>query len=403
MKLFGKIYFYAAAVVLLAWLLPWLYALCTAEPKSTPFTLYSCVVDDFASLTVDDDGRIIYFDRKGHHYNDAQFDSILPMFYYRQLLSEGRMPDTLRGVAIDADKIQHNNFNVRLSPLDINKTLPKLYMMLESMPKRVDLEEPVEAFRSTAEGLEFIDMESNTLNAARSREFTDVMKRKGFVFPIGRIHGNPTTMKGYDEGYVMIDSRGALFHVKQISGKPYVRAVSLPDSVKVEQLMITEFPNRRTLAYIFTADNRLAILDADYNVHKTGVSFNPYRQSLTIVGDMFHYTVKVADEKEEHYYALDASTYATVDHMVNRYADDSASWSEYVFPFKVAFTSYNDGWVYPRVSDFSAKALPLGLLLAALLFFLDRRQGKKKYLETLFVLLLGIYIFIPLILIKKRN
>lgn len=401
MKLSGKIYLYIAAVLLLAWLLPWLYAICTAESKSTPFTLYSCIVDDFASLKVNDEGNIVYFDRKGNRYTDAQFDSILPMFYYRQLLSESRMPDTIMGVAITAENIQHHNFNMRLSPSDVNKTTPKLYMMLESMPKRVDLEEPTEAFRSTDNGLEFIDMETNTVNEARSREFTDVMKRKGFVFPIGKINGNPSTMKGYDEGYVMTDSKGSLFHVKQISGKPYVRAITLPDSVKVESLMITEFPHRNTLAYLFTADNRLAIVGRDYSVHKTTVEYNPYRQGLTIIGDMFYYTVKVADTEEEHYYALDASTYKTVDDMVNRYADDTTNLSEYIFPFKVSFTSYNDGWVYPRIGEFSLKALPLGLLLAILFLFVAKRQNRRKYPALLPVLVLGIYLFIPLLLIKK--
>ena len=116
---------------------------------------------------------------------------------------------------------------------------------------------------------------------------------------------------------------------------------------------------------------------------------------------MFYYTVKVADTEEEHYYALDASTYKTVDDMVNRYADDTTNLSEYIFPFKVSFTSYNDGWVYPRIGEFSLKALPLGLLLAILFLFVAKRQNRRKYPALLPVLVLGIYLFIPLLLIKK--
>lgn len=124
--------------------------------------------------------------------------------------------------------------------------------------------------------------------------------------------------------------------------------------------MITEFPHRNTLAYLFTADNRLAIVGRDYSVHKTTVEYNPYRQGLTIIGDMFYYTVKVADTEEEHYYALDASTYKTVDDMVNRYADDTTNLSEYIFPFKVSFTSYNDGWVLSAYRRIFPKGTPIG-------------------------------------------
>lgn len=401
MKKIGKIYLYTTTVILLAWLIPWSYAICTAEAKSTPFTLYSCIINDFASLKVNDEGEIIYFDRKGNKYNDAQFDSILPMFYYRQLLSEGRMPDSINGTEINIDVIQNHNFNIRISPTDFNKTTPELYLMLESMPKRVDLEEPSEAFRSTEKGIEFIEMETNKVNLKRSQEFTETMKRKGFDFPIKRIHGNPTTMKSYDEGYIVSDSKGSLYHIKQICGKPFVRYISLPESVEVEQLMITEFPDRSTLAYIFTTDNHIAIVRKDYNVYKTGIKYNPYNQGLIIIGDLFDYTVKVSDTDKEHYYALNASTYTIKDEMINSYKDSSLNISDFLFPFKLTFTSYNDKWVYPRINIGSEKAIPLGILLSLIFFFSAKRKDSETIIKMSFILILGIYFFIPLLLIKK--
>ena len=83
------------AALLLAWLLPWLFSFVTAEPAWRPFTLYSCVVHSFASLDHGDDGSVVGRDMRGNTYTESQFDSILPMFYYRQLAAEGRFPSQI--------------------------------------------------------------------------------------------------------------------------------------------------------------------------------------------------------------------------------------------------------------------------------------------------------------------
>lgn len=87
--------------------------------------------------------------------------------------------------------------------------------MMESLPERVDLEDPKEAFRISADGIEFIDIATNKVNANRSARFTKAMKARGFQFPGKEFSANVTSRKQYDEGYMMIDSEGKAFHVKQ--------------------------------------------------------------------------------------------------------------------------------------------------------------------------------------------
>ena len=41
-------------------------------------------------------------DAAGNIYSEAAFDSILPMFYFRQLMSDERFPDTINGIAQEA-------------------------------------------------------------------------------------------------------------------------------------------------------------------------------------------------------------------------------------------------------------------------------------------------------------
>lgn len=124
------------ATLLLAWLLPWFYTFLFASPSWSPFTLYSCVTHSFASISYDGEGKIAGRDFKGNTYTEHQFDSILPMFYYRQLASEGRFPSRIEGVAVDVRDAERSGFIFRSSPSEINRRKPELYQLLESMPAR---------------------------------------------------------------------------------------------------------------------------------------------------------------------------------------------------------------------------------------------------------------------------
>ena len=401
MKKLGKIYLYATCIILLAWLLPWLYNLCAPKSYGSPFTLYSCILDDFTSMTTNEKHDLIFKDRKGNLYKGTQFDSVQPMFYNQQLLAEGRMPDSIKGRAITVEAIRTNNFFSNVSPSDLNKTTPRLFMILESLPKRVDLEDAKEAFRSTNDGLEFIDMATNEINVPKSMAFTERMKKKGFKFPIALINGRPTSQKQYDEGYFMTDNEGKLFHLKQTNGKPYVRLVDMDQSVAIENIMITEFPNRETRAYFTDKEHHFYIVDENYKVHLTDVMYNPFEEGFLIVGDMFYYTVKIDNNDEERFYALDAHTYQTVDTMIRKSEVESSLIPEILFPVRLKFTSFDDQWVYPRLLHWSTTALILNIILAGIFAVLRRKEMRKYSIHTLFVVLLGLYAFIPFILIKE--
>ena len=66
-------------------------------------------------------------------------------------------------------------------------------------------------------------------------------------------------------------------HLKQTKGRPYVRAISLPEGLNAKYLFITEFKDRKTLGFLTDMDNNFYVLNnKTYDVIKTGVpSFNP--------------------------------------------------------------------------------------------------------------------------------
>ena len=96
MRRFSTILLYVTISFLLLWQLPWCYNFFVVKPEKTPFTLYSFVIGDFAQMGQEEGKGSVRRDLAGNIYSEAAFDSILPMFYFRQLMSDERFPDTPR-------------------------------------------------------------------------------------------------------------------------------------------------------------------------------------------------------------------------------------------------------------------------------------------------------------------
>lgn len=334
---------YITVALLLLWQLPWCYSFFAAEGVRSPFVLYSTVSGEFVSTIFSEaKGGVIRQSESGTLYSQEEIDSVLPFFYMRQLMADERFPDTIHGVGFTPREAQLANFSFRSNPMDINVVKIPLYPLLESKSGRVDLVMPDDVFRGTESGVEFIASKTNTIDEKKSRMFTEMMLKKGFVFPIRYISGNPTARKEYDEGYLLLDSEGKLFHLKQMVGRPYVRHIVLPADVKAKYLFITEFKDRKTLGFVTDEENRFYILNSGtYDCVRTDVIFNPATDVLSIFGNLFDWTVCVKNVDGLFYYALDAKDYSLIKSLTH---PNEAGGVE-----GLHFTSPNDKYVKPRI------------------------------------------------------
>lgn len=301
-----------------------------------------------------------------------------------------------------AASIRRSNFFARLSPRDVNVTAPRIHMLMESMPSHVDLEEPVEAFRMKNGRMTVLRMSDNGVNEEKSAMFNRLLAEKGFKFPLRAINGNPMTKKEYDQGYILIDDSHQVFHLKQMRGLPYVKNVGLDTSLKMKNALIAEFPDRKNLAFLTDGSDSLYVLTSAYELRRMPLRHDPGRESLLIIGDMLHWTVKVGGEDASSVYALDAGTYEMVDSLRYEYpAGGMEKVSEALFPFTLSFTSGGDKWVKPRLEGFSVAAVLLNSLLAAVYLAVRRREMKRSLPYAGVILLAGIFAFIPFLTIRK--
>lgn len=350
---FSKIFFYFTIVVLLLWQLPWCYNFFTATPHKSLFTLYSSVLQDFVQTGNPDGTGVIRRDLNGNIYSQRQVDSLLPTFYYRQLVSDERFPDTLDGIAVTPRFVQTENFTFRSTPGDINKPHIELYPLMESMSGRVELIMPTDVFRITSQGIEFVDMATNSINTQKSALFTEAMTKKDFQFPATLIAGNPTTRKEYDEGYLILDARSHLFHLKMVKDRPYVRFIELPDSFQPKQLFVTEFRNRKSLAFLTDVNNHFYVLESKtYELMKVEIpSYNPETDAITVLGNFLDWTIRVTTSETDSYYAIRSDSYSLIKSYQAPVPEETMAEKigKYIFPLKITFTSPADKFVKPRI------------------------------------------------------
>lgn len=339
---FSKIFLGFTLVVLLAWQIPWCYAFLTQTPGKSPFTIYSSLLGDFIITRTGPDKQVHHQDTQGRIYSQHQVDSLLPALYVRQLTADERFPDSICGKAVSPKAIRTTNFIFRSIPSDINTATTGLYFLLESASSRVDLRMPPDAFRFTRRGIEFIHMDTNQIDYAKSKAYTQALQAHGFRFPPHYVAGNPTPRKEYDAGYLIVDAEHQLFHLKCVAGRPYVAAIRLPQQVVPEYAFVTEFSSRATLGFVVDAQHKFYVIHTGGRISPTGLpAFDPVKEELTIIGNMFHWTVKRSTATADYYYALTAADYS----LVQTYAYPGVRRS---IP-GLSFTSPDDRFVFPRL------------------------------------------------------
>jgi len=343
-------------LIVLAWLLPVLYELLSPRTDRMPFVVYSCLDSTFIKFETSNK-QVRFIDFRGQEFTKAQADSLLPLFSFRQLVAEGRLPDSLYGVALTPKLIQQNAFHFKTSPKQLNKPAVGLYTMLESSSGRVDLQLPPDVFRLTDDGLEFIDCETNTVNRAKSLSFSRELTKHGFTFPVQLIWGNGTTRKDYDNGFLLTDANDRLYQLKMVKGTPWVREIIVDrqsSNPKWIQVFTLEPANRALIGFVVDDAYQLYAVRANGQLAHIGIdAYNPQEMQISIVGDLFHWTITEYTATDSRYYAVDARTFEQVACAI--VPDPERPLNQRIerilLPVRLRFTSWRTQLIAPNIND----------------------------------------------------
>lgn len=396
-----QILFWGILVLLMAQFLPWMYNYVTVKASKTPFTLFSSVENEFVGI-LHPDGNLVRQSRSGKIYTEAEFDSVLPFFYLRQLVTDGRFPKMIRGVEVNPQLAQKSNFMYRYSPGEYYMNPISLYPLFDGLSGRVDLKMPKDFFRTTASGMEFIEPDGNKIDRIKSELFTEKLLAQQFTFPAKKVWGNPTPRKEYDEGYFLLDHDNKLFHLKMLKDRPYVKRIETPAQVIPAYVSVTEFRNQASYAFMVGENNRFYyLMKPGYKWQELPIGhFNYKEDRMLIIGNQLDWTIQVAQGNENKYFAVDAKDLKLIDQMsFTDNANPFVTFSKYLFPFRLDLTTGNDDEIKLRFANFSYQALILQFFLAAFVFIvLDKRKLRWSAVATF---ILGFCMLLPYLAYKN--
>ncbi len=394
---------------LLCLFIPNFVRMATSQRSNMPFYYYSSVIKELCSIDYSDTESAVS-DMSGNVYTEAQADSILPLLNYRQLMADGRLPDSLDGHELTPQILNATSVVEFYRPSHMQAPHVGLTAMLESMPTRVGLKQPDDFFRYT-NSFEFIDAQTNSLDIAKNELFDKALQKAGYSFPTQWVVGDANTRKAYDEGYFCLDSKGELFQVKLVNGRPFVKNTNIGDIMEVEHFIMHQSRNKRFYGFVFDKQGNTYILESDnqggYKSVRLDIDpINLKSDSFRVMGNLLYWNVMVTTPEQYKIYALrsdDLSRVAQHDHTI-----EPSLWkhvSKYLLPVYLSFENSNDEYVHARVRMAGSGAFMVSGVLAISVFLLIYRRYRIRYtiFASMLVLLTGAAGILAMLILPKFN
>lgn len=377
------------------WVLPSLVKKMTDGAKNYPFVYYSSILKELCVMDFVHKSET-FSDIKGNEYPRTAYDSLLPLLNFRQLMMNGTLPDSLEGQEIEPKNIRMKQLVYRFYPAKVNSPQYQMGVLLEAMPKRLNLALPGDYFRMD-DRITFIDATTNTVDESKSERFTEALTRKGFSFPVKHYWGNPTTRKPYEEGYFCLDNQGQLFHLKMVNGRPFVKNTGLGDQLTISWFSMHEVSDKRYYGYLFGSKGEFGIVesteDGGYAFRQIDIpAIDIQKDDITIMGNMLYWTIRVTHPNSADVYAVKASTLEQVSsYHMERTLTLWDTLSEWLFVCSVTPTSEENAYVSLYFSSISWKAFLLNVILVIIFFVCNKKliSLRRRGLMSAYILLTG--------------
>ncbi|MFI3267216.1 MAG: DUF4857 domain-containing protein [Rikenellaceae bacterium] len=389
--------------------LPPLVRKATVSNDKYPFVYYSSQLEELC--LIDYNNKETPMETvSGRKYSTPEFDTLLPLLNFRQLMSDGLLPDSICGVSAEPRNLMLNTVVFRYEPKQMQKPKTGIYALLESMPTRVGLKQPTDLFR-IHDKIEFIDAATNIVDTEKSELFQKEMLKRGYQFPTQWADGDANTRKSYDEGYFCLDAKGELYHVKMVNGRPFVKNTEASKEIDIAYFSIQNPASKRFYGYILSKQGEMFILESDeqggYETLKLDIDIiDIENEKVQVMGNILYWTVSITGDDSRKLFALKSSDLSSVaSHTLNREKNTWDSISKYILPFSLSFEAENSEYIYPRISFAGMGALYVSLVLALLSLFIWRREPLKvRLFSALIIAISGVAGLIAIAALPKfRN
>lgn len=356
-------------------------------------------------------GQWFYSKADGEPLTEEELHHALPLHYMHTLERRGMLPEELEGWNFDYEQALRYISKERLSPSQLDKPRFALFALMDSTPTVSGFEFPTELFRVRDHRIEFIDSASNQINVEKSARFTKRLKQAGFVYPPRMIADSPSQRKFFDNGVMMVDKEGQVFHIKRAGERFFITRTNttLPDTALA--LKVLEQPRREHHALVILEGGLLLIDRNDYTPITVPLSDYQARQdNLSIDGNYLHWEfTQYSAKNDERVFLLAARDMTTKLRYTWRKESSTAVrdvFSAFFFPYQLDFKvdERSQYGLYLRSAD-GPLWMSLGGVVAALLFYvvlcrLYLRRSQHA-VDVVLILLGGFYAVISLLCLSS--
>ncbi|WP_147818879.1 DUF4857 domain-containing protein [Salidesulfovibrio onnuriiensis] len=291
MVAFARISAIAVIVMVLAMVLPGLFAKSTSVRVNTPILYYSPVLERFVMQ-----GNRGAVDEQDNILTLRQYMCSLPFLYRTALVKWNQFPQTVGGVPVTPGEASRQLQFVRISPKDINVPSCGLHMLLESEPEGASLEMAADMFR-LRDGIEFLRCETNSVDREKTEQFTSAMLQAGFTFPARAIGGEPDTRKPFDWGYFLVDDTNMLFHLRMVRGEPLCINTGKRFDQPVRSIFVKEDERREFYCAIVTQNDVFIVFCKNYELIRLPLDgYNPDKDVVMLLTSPLNRVVQLRGE-----------------------------------------------------------------------------------------------------------
>ncbi|WP_372936728.1 DUF4857 domain-containing protein [Mariniphaga sediminis] len=408
---FSRYLLVAATIVILSSVIPTIYRTLFKTPYKYESIYYSLLKDEFFKSRYDfETSSSNYENSKGEALTEEEFHKACPIENSYFLITKGQFPDSINGIKIDVEKFRPESDYASIRSQYFETPSYQLFPLMDS---KGPLTYPQDVCRIGTNKVEFIVAETNKVDEAKSDQYTWVFDNEGFSYPVKLLAGIPTTMKPYDNGWFITDSKDAFYHMKMENGKPFLKKIQTPEGFKVKYVSPSTIESRSIHAYVTSAENKIYVLSSlDYSLNELPIyDYNPERHhSLEVRKNPYFTRISFSSFHSKKVYVLDRNY-----KLLNTFEETGTPYAEMtvgkafsaLFPFHLNFSEGHHSFVkfvfkgYKNISWIVVNTL----LVLVNIFIIIRKKSRfrNNILDLLLVAATGIFGFVAVNLFPNKE
>ncbi len=427
---------YLLSICFFAWFLPMFYSLLFVKVVDKTHMFYSPVDNNMVyteqilerDLKAEEKSEnhhsdVVYKNENNEYFTRNEFEAKIPFIYYRNMELRKLLPMELHGKSFDRATIQKERRVLEMPArlLDDNVYKEKIYPLIDANPGQVALVLPADRIRFYDDEFQFIDSDLNKIDLEQTKIYTKSLLEKGFTFPASGAWANFTTFKPYEGGLFVTDAAGKTFQIVRRNNKLEVKQMPFPKEIVPKKIVIAESKDRKYLGLVLDTEDRMYILhEHDFKLtHIPTPNYVSNDMDFKLIMDPLFITAVYSDNTNIYAQAFkNAENLSSVleplhgfKHQMSKSKSTLVSkTADTLFPFSLSFKDLHSNkgqWIFKLSPMYIGFGLLFNVLLAIIYGALFHKHSPRRViLQSGFIVILGIYIFIPFLLMeqyKERN